>query len=303
MMDYKEFVETLMSEINAETGLRTEFHEADEKIPRDGIWVYISEDENGSHVLRLLTMESYRKWNLKEVTFHELVQTVRQSAEDFHNTGVSVKMKQLKNYNLIKNSLFIRLLNIERNKEELKDSFYRKIGDIALVLYVKIADEGNVLVSSKVPLRYIEDWKLNEQDVFMDALRNTESMTPPRAYNLFKMVQNPDYEGDNIYDPDYIPGKNEAGNCLSTNLKTNGAVAIFFPSVASMFCRKMETDEIYLSFTSIHEVMIHNAECMEPEDLKSILEDTIKEATPVEDRLTGHIYHYSLKTDRIEMLL
>ena len=44
MMEYREFVEVLMAEIKDETGLKTEFHESDEKMLQDSIWVYMSED-------------------------------------------------------------------------------------------------------------------------------------------------------------------------------------------------------------------------------------------------------------------
>ena len=37
MIEYREFVEVLMAEIKEETGLKTEFHESDEKMPQDSI--------------------------------------------------------------------------------------------------------------------------------------------------------------------------------------------------------------------------------------------------------------------------
>ena len=89
---------------------------------------------------------------------------------------------------------------------------------------------------------------------------------------------------------------------MSTSSKTNGAVAIFYPGVAKIFCHKLGADGLYLVFTSVHEVMIHDEESVEPENLKTILEETIEEAIPEEDVLTRHIYHYDLKSDQIEML-
>ena len=56
-------------------------------------------------------------------------------------------------------------------------------------------------------------------------------------------------------------------------------------------------------FTSAHEVMIHNANDIEPENLKLVLEDMIREEISEEDVLTHCVYHYNAKTDRIEMLL
>ncbi len=62
MMEYREFVEVLMAEIKEETGLKTEFHESDEKMPQDSIWVYMSEDNSSFNIFRLFTVESYNQW-------------------------------------------------------------------------------------------------------------------------------------------------------------------------------------------------------------------------------------------------
>ena len=73
----------------------------------------------------------------------------------------------------------------------------------------------------------------------------------------------------------YQPNKGIAGNCLSTEKRTNGAAAIFLPGVARRLAELMEAD-LYLVFTSVHEVMVHSADMVYPEDLKDVLMDTIK---------------------------
>ena len=302
MMEYREFVEELMAEIKDETGLKTEFHESDEKMPQDSIWVYMSEDNGSSNIVRLFTAESYNWWTQRKTTFPALVRGVKKSVENFDNMCVPDKLKKLKDYEQVKENLFIRLINFEKNKTELENSFYKRNGDIALTLYMKISDEDGMMTSLKVPLKCVERWDLEKEDVFMAALKNTASMMPPKVYDMMKMLLNPEYDGEDIDDPDYIPFQDTMGNCLSTGQKTNGAVAIFYPGVARLFCDKINTDGLYLVFTSIHEVMVHNARMIEPEDLASVLDDTIKESTPEDDVLTKHIYYYNAETDRIEML-
>lgn len=302
MMDYREFVEELMEEVKTETGLRVEFHEPDESTTEDSIWVYISENEDSHNILRLFTRESYREWTERKTTFHALVKNVKQSVDNFDNMCVPDKLRQLKDYEQVKENLFIRLINFEKNKTELEKAFYKRNGDIALTLYMKVSDEDGMMTSFKVPLKCVDSWKLDKEEVFMEALKNTTSMMPPKGYEWTKMLTNPDYDGEDIYDPDYIPRNDTMGNCLSTKQKTNGAIAIFYPGVAEGYCRKMDTEDIYLVFTSIHEVMVHNARMIEPEDLASVLDDTIKEATPEGDVLTKNIYYYNAETDQIEML-
>lgn len=99
-----------------------------------------------------------------------------------------------------------------------------------------------------------------------------------------------------------VVSKDAMGNCLSTTIKTNGAVAIFLPGVAKRLADLLDSD-FYMVFTSIHEVMVHNAEKVDPEDLKCVLADTIKEATPEADYLTSRIYKYDRKTHRFTCVL
>lgn len=297
-MDYKEFVEELVKEIGKETGFRVEFCAADEEETQDCMNVFTN--ENGK--LRLLTEKIYCKMKTEEKTLSEVVQAVKQSTDDFLKMGIPGKLKQLQCYEQVKDKLFIRLLNVEKNKEELENSLYKQNGEIALTLYMKISNEDGKLTSCKVPLSYVEKWPVKKETVFEEAMKNTMSMMPPRVCEVLKLVQNPAYEGEDIYASDYIPEKDAVGNCMSTRLKTNGAVAIFYPGVARTFCHKLGAEGLYLAFTSVHEVMLHDEESVEPENLKTILEETIEEATPEEDVLTRHIYHYDLKSDQIEML-
>ena len=57
----------------------------------------------------------------------------------------------------------------------------------------------------------------------------------------------------------------------------------------------------YLVFTSIHEVMIHNAATAKPEDLRRVLEDTVRDTTPEEDFLTLNIYFYDRDTGQFSL--
>ena len=180
MMEYREFVEELMAEVKEETGLKTEFHESDEKMPQDSIWVYMSEDNGSSNIVRLFTAESYNQWIQRKTTFSALIRDIKKSVKNFDDMCVPDKLKKLKDYEQVKENLFIRLINFEKNKTELEKAFYKRNGDIALTLYMKIFDEDGMLTSLKVPLQCVERWDLENEDVFMAALKNTASMMPPK---------------------------------------------------------------------------------------------------------------------------
>ena len=54
----------------------------------------------------------------------------------------------------------------------------------------------------------------------------------------------------------------------------------------------MQYDETCLEYFLAHQEQL----------LPEPVEETIEEATPEEDVLTRHIYHYDLKSDQIEMM-
>lgn len=176
----------------------------------------------------------------------------------------------------------MRLVNRDRYAVDLNDAIRKDVGDIALVVYVRISAEENCVTSTKVREAMLNYWRkdhpeLNTNDIFDEAIANTYRMTPPRIYKWEEMIFNREYTGDSFMescDEDVI-SKDAMGNCLSTTIKTNGAVAVFLPGVAEHLAELLNSD-FYMVFTSIHEVMIHNAKKVDPEDLKSVLTDTIR---------------------------
>ena len=301
-MDYQAFVEELMDAITDKTEYNVEFHEAYEGRDKDAILVYLEEDENIISTFRLFTEECYSEWK-KGTKLDVFVSEVKRDADAFKRTDFMKKMQSLKDYEKVRRRLILRPVNYERNKEELKGAFYRRVDEIALVLYMKTFAADEMTMTVLVPAVYVDGWGLNEEDIFQAALQNTSRMMPPRAYDFRKMIFNPAYEGEDVYDPDYIPDRSEMGNCLSTKTKAYGAVAIFYPHIADLFCQLMNTEELYLAFTSIHEVMVHDARRMgDPKNLQEVLKNTIAGATPKSDFLTENIYHYDVKNKKIEML-
>lgn len=217
------------------------------------------------------------------------------------NNNIYDKTKTLMNYDTAKNRLFVRLLNCDRNADVLKNVVHKTLGDIALTVCAIVDDNREDLISTKILKFMVKKWGKTETDIFNEALENTYRATPPRIYKLEEMIFNREYTGDSFMescDEDVI-SKDGMGNCLSTTIKTNGAVAVFLPGVAEHLAELLNSD-FYMAFTSIHEVMIHNAKKVDPEDLKSVLTDTIRETIPEEDYLTSRIYKYNRRTHKFE---
>lgn len=294
---YESFVEDFRQQLMDITGYGEEriFYKKKEDYPPtegDRMFVRRVEEEGISEVCALYVGELYEEYKSGK-SMDAIIRSVIQRMNGLERADFVARARELGDYDKIRRSLFVRLLNIKKYEEELEDSVYRAVGDIALVLYIQLGELEGMTASMKVKKLMMDAWKTNTDEVFEGALLNTYFLSPPRIYCWEKMIFNTRYVGENFMNilSDYPIRKDAVGNCLSTVRRTNGAVAVFLPGVAERLSCLLQGN-FYLVFTSVHEVMIHGEKTVDPEDLKHVLADTVRETTPEEDFLTLNIYYY-----------
>lgn len=305
--EYEAFVRELRQTLLEKLGLKEDqifFKERDEdELTSDGdrLFVECNSSSSGREICGIHVEELHESYE-DGTSFERIVNRVEKEIRKVKETGFFNKTQNLDNYEKIKEDLFIRLINRKKYKRELSRAVYKVVGDVALVLYMKIGEQDGYTSSMKIRRECLERWQQDRDAVFEAALINTYFMASPRIYFWEKLMYNPEYDGECFMDlnRDFPLKRDKFGNCLSTVRRTNGAVAIFLPGVAARLARLLNTD-FYMVFTSIHEVMIHNANVVYPDDLEEILGDTLREATPEEDVLTERIYRYCRDTGEFIM--
>lgn len=296
--EYEVFVSELMRVLRAMAGFtekQVRFAQKGTRLARTGdrILIEASVHENGAEMCGVYVEEMYERYRDGEDICRiggEILAELRR----VQNSRLFLETKKIARYETAKSSLFIRLLNRKDHEKELESAVYRTFGEIALVLYMKVTEEDGCLTSMKIRREYLESWGEEENEVFEGAVKNTFRMAPPRIYFWYKLLDDDTYDGEDIM----AEGRRVSlrtdliGNCLSTTQRTNGAVAIFLPGVAARLASLLHGD-LYLVFTSVHEVMVHKADSVDIEDLKEVLGRTVRETTPKEDFLSVQIYCYS----------
>ena len=302
-MTYESFVETLRSELLEATGYDEEmicYKQETEYPPTSGDRLLLKRQRNEEimEVCALYVQDLFREYQ-NGWSMEAIVREIVERLDAIARSECFQRSRNLEDYDKIKEDLFIRLLNIEKNQVELEDCIYRTIGDIALVLYARMGELNGSSASIKIKRHMLEKWEQEPKQVFEEALLNTYFISPPRIYCWEKLICNMDYEGENFMNLlfDEPLKKSAIGNCLSTATRTNGAVAVFLPGVAQRLSDLLDGG-FYMVFTSIHEVMIHSEKTADPKDLKRVLADTVRDTTPDEDFLTYYVYHYNRETGR-----
>ncbi|MBE5843822.1 MAG: hypothetical protein E7302_06510 [Butyrivibrio sp.] len=202
-------------------------------------------------------------------------------------------------YDEINNILIARPLNYEKNKEALKGHIFRRVGDFAIVLYIRISDNKENLISCKVPRTDFEAWNISEDQAIDRALENSSMMYPAEIYKtsgqiiedaLFNIVTPFDIDKDSV-------GEMTTLTCTCFGQR-NGAVVIFYPGIMEKFYKAFGNEEYYVVFTATTEFHLHRCSEFAPEQLLETLLDC-NERFP-EDTLSNMIFRYS--SDKKELL-
>ena len=280
----------------------------DSNVVRNSVLIVKLEFDNGTEYVNFHVGDLYRiyrKDGMKAIlpVIKENIRTIRATA------GKNlVLINQLQDYAAIRDQLIIRPLNYDDNSKVLAKGIYRRVGDIALVLYISMGniDHGthrNIL-STMVLRELLEGWNVDENDTFEWALKNTMQLQPPVFYNIANEItgkQTPSYirfmENENFsinFDTPLAP-------VLTTEQEINGAVAAFYPGVLERIYQMVGGD-FYLVFSGIYDVHIHPVNGkLKVRAMRSTLADMNRNANRREEIVSRKLYRYYGETKKIEV--
>lgn len=225
--------------------------------------------------------------------------------EQYAKLGIMEQIEE-NNYEVLKEKLFIRPLNFNDHRYELKDNMYRLIGDIVLVLYLLASDENvdgqHNVMSIKFPKSLTESWELSEEEIWEYAMTNTYMMAPPRMFINPLDTYNPPYHKGAFMALNSDIKSLNAGDIptITTTKQMNGAIAMFYPGVQERIA-ELFGDDYYVAFTSIHDVKLHKKGTIPPIHILRSLKDTNNAFDPTET-LSRKVYLYEQAVKELRQL-
>lgn len=124
----------------------------------------------------------------------------------------------------MKTSFIVKLLPIEDIDKET--TIYQQIGDIALCLFILIADDGESVYTTKAPIYILKVLDISKEELIKAALENTES-----------------------YYPSTVIAFDDLQTMVTCDSSLNGAVALFYPNTCYKIARTFN-DSFYAIPTS-----------------------------------------------------
>ncbi len=199
----------------------------------------------------------------------------------------------------ILNSLFILPVNEEKAKEiKEKDGIVKPFQDFYLAVYAQVESENpDLIAKAMIPRTYFEKYVPSHttEMIFETAKSNTRLNFIPVLIDIFEtftFMETPFPKEIPLLE-DSLLGKENAYTLTSKGSYLYGSVFMIFPDILDILCARLESKEIFLACTSIHEIMIHPADMFSADDIKSILQSTIDECVDKNIVLTSSVYKYT----------
>ena len=185
---------------------------------------------------------------------------------------------------------------------------YRRQGDIALVIYMVLRNQGNEMATAKVHREIIKAWNLPDDFVFDYAINNTAKLFEPYIFPMehIMMGQTPvNYPDKNKFflRQDYSHKTTLLGAySIFVNNSPNAAAAIFYPEVPAKLAAILQ-DDFFVVTPFMSYVIIHAKKSLPLADIKDMARKAkhSPHENP-EEFLTENVYWYSRKRDTLKML-
>ena len=188
---------------------------------------------------------------------------------------------------IAKKSLFVKLVNTERNESLVEQSISKEFLDLSAVVRVVLKMDKEGMASMALSKGDAEILGMTEEEIYAAALANTLRLFPPKLMNLGRYVEM-------SIGAELPLGEDEVTTYILTNQKeVDGAIYFMSPEVVGAIAEALE-DDLYILPSSVNEVLLVRASELEDgvDKLKEMVRDANETVVSEKDILSYNVYHY-----------
>lgn len=188
---------------------------------------------------------------------------------------------------IAKKSLFVKLVNTERNESLVEQSISKEFLDLSAVVRVVLKMDKEGMASMALSKGDAEILGMTEEEIYAASLANTLRLFPPKLMNLGRYVEM-------SIGAELPLGEDEVTTYILTNQKeVDGAIYFMSPEVVGAIAEALE-DDLYILPSSVNEVLLVRASELEDgvDELKEMVRDANETVVSEKDILSYNVYHY-----------
>ena len=188
---------------------------------------------------------------------------------------------------IAKKSLFVKLVNTERNESLVEQSISKEFLDLSAVVRVVLKMDKEGMASMALSKGDAEILGMTEEEIYAAALANTLRLFPPKLMNLGRYVEM-SIGGKLLF------GEDEVTTYILTNQKeVDGAFYLMSRELVGNIAEMLE-DDLYILPSSVNEVLLVRASEVRDgvDGLKAMVRDVNETIVAEKEILSYSVYHY-----------
>lgn len=195
-----------------------------------------------------------------------------------------LNVDDIRNFEVVKDNIFPKLVNLEKNSSRLEHVPYTQKEDLAVTYHIKMTGDSRTLGSLMITDAMLEGYGVNKEELHGLAMDNMGRLFPPTFQSLQEMMielfadefsrrEGMPLEEAKECAKEMVPTGGPELYCLSNECKINGAACIIDDNIQKMIAEKVGGDYFVLP-SSVHEVLIMpKSEDMDPKELRNMVQD------------------------------
>lgn len=188
---------------------------------------------------------------------------------------------------IAKKSLFVKLVNTERNKSLVEQSISKEFLDLSAVVRVVLKMDKEGMASMTLSKRDAEILGMTEEEIYAAALKNTLRLFPPKLMNLEGYVEM-------SIGAKLLFVEDEVTTYILTNQKeVDGAFYLMSRELVGAIAEMLE-DDLYILPSSVNEVLLVRASEVRDgvDGLKAMVRDVNETIVAEKEILSYSVCHY-----------
>ena len=238
--------------------------------------------------------EYYKNYSAGIVTIHDIAERIIQVREE---ASLDVMADFIDSWDDVKDKVFCKIVNKEKNQEKLEEVPYIDFLDLAIIVRVLNKMDEDGVASVMVDNILLKRWGVTGQEVIEQAIHNTQVLFPTKVQSMFEIIM------QNVGVPEELVEMEEEEtqmHVISNTSGFNGATSMMYKNVLRDTAIDLKVKYFYILPSSVHECIIVTG-CDDVQFMKSIVQQVNREQVKDVDYLSDSIYRYDLETNELDI--
>lgn len=294
-MDYKEFVENIVTMLKDKMGEEYEIRTVDVMKNNDIRLTGVIMMRETDKVSPTIYLEGPYRQYCKGDTLPEIAGAIIALYEE-QVKDIDLDMDSFGRFACVKDRIFHKIIHYEKNRKMLEDMPHMKWNDLAVVFYYGVDEKVLGKASILIHNNHMDMWGQTVETLFRTAQCNMRRSKPEILIPLQRLVE--EMTGGRIESPE------EVRLYVLTNCdKLYGASAMLYSDKIRELAEELQSDLLILP-SSVHEVLLMpDDKAGQYQDYRRMVEEVNTTQVEPEEILSYQLYRYSRKKAEIEEII